>query len=76
MAWVVEKPGEKEIKCGNCYALISYSKPDIETITIYPPMGYYKLGEKYEPISIHFLVCPCCKRNILLNKRSENGLGN
>lgn len=77
MARIIEKQYEKEIKCGNCHALIGYGSSDIKTIIVYPPTGYYKLGEeKYEPISIHFLICPCCNKNILLNKRCKNGLGN
>lgn len=76
MARVIEKQYEKEIKCGNCHALIGYGSSDIETIIVYPPAGYYELGEKYEPISINFLICPCCNKNIFLNKRCKNGLGN
>ena len=76
MARIIERPREKEIQCGNCYALIGYDNSDVETITIHPPIGYYKLTEKYEPISIRFLVCPYCKKSICLDKRYENGLGN
>ena len=76
MARIIEKQVEKQIKCGNCHALIGYGNSDVETIIVYPSTDYYKLTEKYEPISIHFLICPCCNKSILLNKRCENGLGN
>ena len=76
MARVIKTPREQIMKCPNCFAEIGYDNSDIETSTLYPPIDYYKITERYKPIYLHKLICPYCSNTIYLNERCEDGLGN